>query len=110
MLVNTDQIRIGVKKYVEHELAHKATGLTKFMIYFVMPSIDKTVVDYVNKMQDNEMFEDMFDENKNMHIDKVYDRAVFAVEKVGNKVLIEKYGIALDRGDIEKIYSYVRES
>jgi hypothetical protein len=110
MLVNTDQIRIGVKKYVEHELAHKATGLTKFMIYFVMPSIDKTVVDYVNKMQDNEMFGDMFDENKNMHIDKVYDRAVFAVEKVGNKILIEKYGIALDRGDIEKIYSYVRES
>jgi hypothetical protein len=110
MLVNTDQIRIGVKKYVEHELAHKATGLTKFMIYFVMPSIDKTVVDYVSKMQDNEMFEDMFDENKNMHIDRVYDRAVFAVEKVGNKIFIEKYGIALDRGDIEKIYSYVRES
>jgi hypothetical protein len=50
MIVNTDQIRIGVRKFVEHELAHKATGITKFMIYFVMPSIDKTVIDYVNKM------------------------------------------------------------
>jgi hypothetical protein len=50
MIVNTDQIRIGVKKFVEHELAHKATGITKFMIYFVMPSIDKTVIDYINKM------------------------------------------------------------
>jgi hypothetical protein len=110
MLVNTDQIRIGVKKFIEHELAHKATGITKFMIYFVMPSLDKTVTEYISKMQENEMFDEMFDENKNMHLDKVYDRAVFAVEKVGNKVYLEKYGIALDRSDIEKIYSYVRES
>ena len=50
MLVNTDQVRLGVKKYVENELAHKASGLTKFMIYFIMPSIDKKVTDYVCKM------------------------------------------------------------
>jgi hypothetical protein len=56
------------------------------------------------------MFEEMFDENKNLYLDKVYDRALFAVDKVGNKVLLEKYGIALDRGDLEKIYSYIRES
>jgi peroxiredoxin len=49
MLVNTDQIRIGVKKFIEHELAHKATGITKFMIYFVMPSIDKKVCSYLVK-------------------------------------------------------------
>ena len=110
MLVNTDQIRIGVKKFIEHELAHKATGITKFMIYFVMPSLDKSVQEYVVKMQENEMFCEMFDENKNMYLDKVYDRAVFAVEKVGNKVFLEKYGISLDRNDIEKMYSYIRES
>ena len=80
------------------------------MIYFVMPSIDKTVVDYVNKMQDNEMFCDMFDEDKHMYLDKVYDRAVFAVDKVGNKLVVDKYGISLDRSDIEKLYSYIRES
>jgi hypothetical protein len=60
MTVNTDQIRMGIKKYVEHELAQKATGVTKFMIYFVMPSIDKKVTSYLNKAQENEMFEDMF--------------------------------------------------
>lgn len=48
MIVNTDQVRIGVKKFVENELAHKATGLTKFMIYFALPSIDNTVVNYLN--------------------------------------------------------------
>ena len=110
MLVNTDQIRIGVKKFIENELAHKATGVTKFMIYFMMPGMDKKVLDYIVKMQDNDMFEEMFDENKNLYLDKIYDRALFAVDKVGNKVLLEKYGIALDRSDLEKIYSYIRES
>jgi hypothetical protein len=61
-------------------------------------------------MHENEMFIDMFDENKNMYLDKVYDRAVFAVDKIGNKLVIDKYGIALDRNDIEKLYSYVREA
>lgn len=110
MLVNTDQVRIGVKKFIENELAHKATGVTKFMIYFMMPGMDKKVLDYVVQMQNNDMFEEMFDENKNLYLDKVYDRALFAVDKVGNKVLLEKYGIALDRSDLEKIYSYIRES
>jgi hypothetical protein len=110
MIVNTDQIRIGAKKYIEQELAQKATGATKFIIYFVMPSLDKKVMDYVYKMQSNEMFSEMFDDNKCMYLDKVYNRAIFAVEKSGNKILLEKYGIALDRNDIEKLYSYIRES
>ena len=110
MLVNNDQVRIGVKKYIENELAQKASGLTKFMIYFMMPSMDKKVTEYICKMHENEMFEDMFDDNKNIYLDKVYDRAVFAAEKTGNKILLEKYGISLDRSDLEKIYSYVRES
>lgn len=110
MLVNTDQVRVGVKKFIENELAHKATGVTKFMIYFIMPGMDKKVLDYIVKMQTNDMFEEMFDENKNLYLDKVYDRALFAVDKVGNKVLLEKYGIALDRSDLEKLYSYIRES
>lgn len=64
MIVNTDQIRMGVKKYVEYELAQKSSGVTKFMIYFFMPSIDKKVTSYINNAQSNELFLDMFDENK----------------------------------------------
>lgn len=110
MIVNADQARIGVKKYIENELAQKATGVTKFMIYFIMPSLDKKVIDYISKMQHSEIFEEMFDENKNFYLDKMYDRAIFAAEKSGNKIFLEKYGIALDRSDIEKVYSYIRES
>ena len=110
MIVNTDKIRIGAKKYIENELACKSTVITKFVIYFIMPSMDKKIMDYISKMQDNEMFDDMFDENKNVHLDKVYDRALFAIDKSGNKLLLDKYGISLDRSDIEKLYSYIRES
>lgn len=109
MIVNTDQVRIGVKKFVESELAHKATGLTKFMIYFALPSIDGTVVNYLNQARENFLFKDMFDEDGNILLDKIYDRAAFAIDKSG-KVILDKVGVALDRSDVEKLYSYVRES
>lgn len=60
MIVSTDQVRIGVKKYVENELAYKADGITKFMIYFVMPSIDKKISDFIVKAKENDMLSDMF--------------------------------------------------
>jgi hypothetical protein len=109
MIVNTDQIRIGVKKYIENEIAYKANGITKFMVYFVLPSVDVSVVGYVNKMRENSLFSDMFDQDGNIYLDKVYDRATFAVDKSG-KVLLEKFGLSLDRSDVEKLYSYIRES
>jgi hypothetical protein len=60
-------------------------------------------------MKENDLFSDMFDLDGNMYLDKVYDRAIFAVDKSG-KILLDKFGLSLDRSDIEKLYSYVRES
>jgi hypothetical protein len=51
----------------------------------------------------------MFDEDGNILLDKLYDRATFAMDKSG-KVILDKVGVALDRSDVEKLYSYVRES
>ena len=109
MVVTTDQVRVGIKKYIENEIAYKANGLTKFMVYFALPSIDNTVNDYIIKAKDNSLFNDMFDESGNILLDKVYDRASFAADKSG-KVVLDKFGIALDRSDVEKMYSYIRES
>lgn len=109
MVVTTDQVRLGVKKYIENEIAYKANGLTKFMIYFALPSIDNTVIDYIGKGKDNPLFKDLFDENGNVLLDKLYERATFAADKSG-KVVLDRFGIALDRSDVEKIYSYIRES
>jgi hypothetical protein len=108
MIVNKDQVKLGVKKYVENELAQKATGITKFAIYFMMPSIDQTIVSYINTLQSNTMFEDLFDANKNIELDKVYERALFAMDKSGNKLILEKYGLSLDKSDVQKIYDYIK--
>ena len=109
MVVSIDQARVGVKKYVENEIANKATGITKFLIYFILPSIDKSVVDYVNKAKESGMFSDMFNENGHIVVDEAYNRAVFAMEKSG-KLLLEKYNLTLDRTDIEKLYQYIKEA
>ena len=109
MVVSIDQVRVGVKKYVEMEIANKATGVVKFLVYFMLPSIDKGVVDYINKAKESAMFSEMFNENGNIMIDDVYDRAVFAMEKSG-KVLLDKFSLTLDKTDVEKIYQYIKEA
>lgn len=109
MVVSTDQVRVGIKKYVENEIANKATGVVKFLVYFMLPSIDKGVVDYINKAKDSGMFSEMFNENGHVMIDEVYDRAVFAMDKSG-KVLLDKFNLTLDKTDVEKLYQYVKEA
>ena len=107
MVVSIDQLRAGVKKYVETEIAGKATGVVKFLAYFMLPSIDKGVVDYINKAKESPIFSEMFNENGHVMIDEVYNRAVFAMDKSG-KVLIDKFNLTLDRTDVEKLYQYVK--
>lgn len=109
MVVTIDQTRIGVKKYLENEIAYKATGLTKFAIYFAIPSIDNNVIKYINKAKESILFSDIFNENGDILIDDAYERAVFAAEKSG-KVFIDKLGLALDKSDVEKIFKYIKES
>ena len=109
MIVSVDQARIGIKKYIENEVAFKAHGLAKFLIYFAMPSIDKSITTYINQGKESPLFSDMFNSSGEILLDEVYSRATFAAEKSG-KILIDKFGLALDRSDVEKIYQYIRES
>ena len=109
MTVSIDQARMGVKKYVETEIADKATGAVKFLIYFMIPAIDKGVVEYINKAKGSIFFQDVFCENGNIYIEEVYNRASFAMDKSG-KVLIDKFNLALDKTDIEKLYKYIKEA
>ena len=44
MYVNTQQIQIGVTNFIENEIAKKAVGANKFMVYFAMPIINKKII------------------------------------------------------------------
>ena len=95
MVVSIDQARVGVKKYVETEIAGKAAGAVRFMVYFLLPSIDKGVVDYINKAKESSMLSEMFNENGHILLDTVYDRAIFAMDKSG-KLFLDKYNLHFD--------------
>ena len=45
MVVNIEQVQRGVVSYVEKEIGQKATGIKKFGVYFIMPSINRYVAE-----------------------------------------------------------------
>lgn len=107
MIVTAQQIQRGVSKYIETELARKATGITKFGIYFMMPRISQNTIDYINKFQDNPLFKGMFDESGNIELDEVYNCAKQAIQKSGQ---VEAYGFIFKEDDIDKLYNYIKNN
>lgn len=105
MLVNTEQIQVGLINFIEQEIARKAVGYQKFLTYFSMPIAKKKVEQYVNAFSQNEFTKDMFDENGNVDLDVVYNMAKEAVKKSGSFVA---YGIVINETDIDKLYTYIR--
>lgn len=106
-IVSTDQVRIGIKKYLEAEVAPKANSLTKFFIYFMMPSIDKEAVKLMSQARELSFTSDLFDANGNVLLDEVYSRALDAAERSG-KIVLEKFNLAMDKTDVEKLYRYIQ--
>lgn len=105
MTVTVEQLRTGIRKFVENEIAYKATGLTKFLTFFLLPSLDKEVNSMVMKVKEVSVFNEFFTPEGNIFIDEVYSRAIQAVDKSG-KIALDKFQIALDKSDLEKIYHY----
>ena len=105
MYVNTQQIQIGVTNFIENEIAKKAVGANKFMVYFAMPIINKKIIQYIDTYSKNTLTKDMFDENNNVDIDTVYNMANSAVRKSGQFMM---YGIVFNENDIDKLYAYIK--
>ncbi len=105
MYINAQQIQLGITNYAENEIAKKATGLNKFMVYFAMPIINKKVVQFIDKYSNDPLTKDMFDENNNIDIDTLYNMAKSAVRKSGQFTM---YGIIFNETDIDKLYAYMK--
>lgn len=107
--VTTEQIQAGLIKYIDTEIAAKAAGLTKFMVYFAAPSIPNMVLAKVAEYKGNPIFADMFDENGNIILDTVFKRAKGAMNKSG-KVLIPKINYFVDETDVEILCNLIKNS
>ena len=103
MSVNIEQIQKGITLFVEKEIAPKATGIKKFGIYFMLPTIQKTVANYLTKVK--ELMPDLFDENGGIKLDEFYSQAKSAVQKSGQ---FEFMGIIFNETDIDKLYTYIK--
>lgn len=107
MLVNIQQIQRGVINYVENEIAKKATGLTKFGVYFIMPKLANNTAGLITSLKNNIMFKDIFDDNGNIELDSVYNSSKEAIKKSGQ---FEMYGIIFNETDIDKLYNYIKNT
>lgn len=109
MTVTLEQIQAGIIKYIDTEIASKATGFAKFAVYFIAPSIPNMVAVHITNFKNDPLFADMFDESGNVKLDIVYKRAKSAMSKAG-KVYISKLNYFLDDTDIEAICQAIKNS
>ena len=105
MIVNLEQMQMGVVEFVEKEIALKATGVKKFGIYFLMPTIKKSVADYVLKIK--AFMPELFDEDGKIDLDGFYSTAKGAIKRSGQ---FEFMGVIFNETDIDKLYSYIKST
>lgn len=109
MTVSLEQIQVGFAKYIDNELGAKATGLTKFMVYFATPSIQNMINVKINEYRSNPLFADMFDEKGNIRLEDAYKRAKEAISKSG-KILIPYINYFADEQDLEILFNYIKNA
>lgn len=109
MNVTIEQVQAGLIKYIDSELAPKASGMTKFVIYFLAPSIPKRLQEKIAEVKQNTMFSDFFDEDGNIKLDDVYNRAKEAMKHSG-KIFIKELNYFADMQDIEALYQSIKNS
>lgn len=105
MIVTVQQVQLGIAKYVENEIAKKATGFKKFAIYFILPQLTNKVTQIVNS--DNIMVKTFLDDNNNIKLDELYAMAKEAIRKSGQ---FELYGIIFNETDVDSLYSYIKNT
>ena len=105
-MVPLKRVQLGLTNYAEQELASKATGITKFMMYFLLPQIPVKATKLINQWKTNPLFEDLFGENDMVDIDQFYNRAKEAMFKSGQ---VEMSGIIFNETDLDKLYAHIKE-
>ena len=105
MFVNAEQVKLGLTKFIDNEIGKKAVGFNKFATYFVMPIVESKIPQYIETFSNNMFTKDMFDKNKNIDIDKLYNYSKSAIQKSGQFVFAD---IIFTENDIDKLYNYIR--
>lgn len=109
MIVTLEHIHAGLAKYVDTEVAPKATGLTKFMVYFFVPSLKKIVNTKLEQLKATGLADDLFTEDGLIELDEAYNRAKTAIQHSG-KIMIPQIGYIIDETDVDKLYQLIKNA
>lgn len=107
MNISIRQFQSGIVNYIEQEIASKAVGIKKFMVYFIVPNLYDKIPVLLNKLKDNDMFKDYFVDENTINLDQIYNSAKTAIRKTGQ---IEYSGILFNETDIDKLYTYIKNT
>ena len=105
MIVSIAQIRTGLIRFIEQEVAAKAVDFDKFKVNFILPRLPKLIDKVFVQYQDNVLFKDYFDENGNVNIDELYNDAKEASKKTGK---FNFAGLIFAESDFNKMYEYIK--
>lgn len=101
-----EKIEHGLMEYIKHEIANKADGLTKFLIYtgLNMPNLHITPI--LENLKDNEIIKmtGVFIDDNHVDLDLLYSAAKQAMNQCHN---VTYMGIKFDSSDIDKLYQYI---
>lgn len=109
MTVTLEQIQSGVLKYIEGEIAPKATGFTKFLIYFAIPSLPNKIQAILSNAMESGMFTDLFDESGKIKLDEAYARTKDALLKSG-KIYVSQINYFIDEQDLMRVYDIIKKA
>lgn len=103
--MNINQIEMGTMDFIHNEIASKATGLQKFLIYTGSFLGAGMVENLINKHQ--KILKDLgiITTDGAVDIDILYSAAKKGIEKSGK---FEYKGIIFDETDIDKLYQYIK--
>jgi hypothetical protein len=107
-MININQVKTALSLYIENEIANKASGLTKFLTYFVLGSMQSKFDDYIKTITENPLFalSDIYNKQTNeIDIEKLYTYAKNAMQKTGSLTM---YGIIFKPEDIDILFDYMR--
>ena len=99
----------AIIKYIDTEVGPKATGMTKFLIYFMAPSIPKLITEKVKEIQDTGLMSELFNQDGLIDIDATYARTKKALEHSG-KILLPKINYFVDGDDVDALYAIIKRS
>lgn len=98
-------IELGIIDYIHQEIAVKATGVLKFLIYtgsFLGASKgEKIIAQYLPILQQMELI----DKDGNIDVETLYNAAKQGIKQCGS---FEWKGIIFDEKDVDKVYSYIK--